>query len=59
MKMIHEKACAKYTELEILRQELLTGVSVTPGLAVFQPQRKHIEVYIDYKLIGLLSLPSY
>ena len=59
MKMIREEACVKYTELEILRRELLTEVSVPPSLAVVQPQRKHLKVYINYKMIGLLSQASY
>ena len=38
---------------------LLTEFSVPPNPVVVQSQRKETEVYINYKLIGLLVQASY
>ena len=38
---------------------LLTEVSVPPGPTAIQSQRKHTEVYINYKLDGLLAQALY
>lgn len=37
---------------------MLVEISVPPGPAAIQPQRKHTDVYINYTLVDLLAQAS-